>query len=102
MRVEIKDGNTIHTLSINPHSGAVCVDGVLVKLSSKEYLLLDVLGSCEGSVVSSEFICMCLYHTLNPPACLKAVAYRLRKKLSNASGCRNYVFGFRNAGYMLA
>jgi two-component system cell cycle response regulator CtrA len=104
MRVEIKDDDPRHILSIDLDAGEVCIDGVAVHLSPREYLLLDMLGWCAGTIVSSEFIAMCLYGTLEPSAfvSIKSAACRLRKTLSFVSGGRNYVFGFKNAGYMLA
>lgn len=104
MRVEIKDDDSRHTLSIDLESREVCVNGVAVSLHVSEYCLLDMLAWCAGTVVSNELIAMNLYGTLKPSAfvSLRAVASRLRKTLSIVSGGRNYIVGLRNAGYMLA
>jgi two-component system cell cycle response regulator CtrA len=104
MRVEIKDGDVMHTLSVNPGTWEVFVDDALVKLSFREHLLFTMLGSCAGTIVSKEFIARCIYKTRTRRAlgCLKVLACRLRKKLSAASGGRNYVVDVRCAGYKLA
>ena len=104
MRVEIQSDNTLHTLRIDPCNGSVYVDDVAVKLSSKEYLLFQVLGACAGTMVTKEYIAMCLFGTLKPSAFinLRTLVCRVRKKFSQASGGRNYIVDVSRAGYMLA
>jgi two-component system cell cycle response regulator CtrA len=103
MRVEIKDDDPRHTLSIDLDAKTVRIDDKTVRLCRLEYRLLDVLGWCAGTVVSREFIAMCLYGTLDDTTLnnVKTTAGRLRRDLSAAGG-RNYIKCIRDAGYMLA
>ena len=102
MRVEIKDDDPRHMLCIDLDAKTVRVGGRAVWLFPSEYRLLDVLSWCAGTMVSKEYVTMCLYGTLEPHAFnnVRTSASRLRKKLS-ASGGRNHIVGTR-AGYMLA
>jgi|GEM_PF-2667693 two-component system cell cycle response regulator CtrA len=104
MRVEIKDTDKGPTLSIDFDAKAVYIGSQKVWLSAADYRLIDVLGSCAGTMVSKEYIAMCLYGTIKPTTFdnLRTLVCRLRKRLSLASGGRNYVVDVERAGYMLA
>ncbi|HUD02877.1 MAG TPA: winged helix-turn-helix domain-containing protein [Candidatus Paceibacterota bacterium] len=104
MRVEIKDDEGNRTLSIDFDAKAVYIGSRKVWLSAADYRLINVLGLCAGTMVSKKFVAMFLYHTLEPAAFtnVRSAACRLRKKLSDASGGRNYIVDVERAGYMLA
>lgn len=79
------------------------VDAKTVHLTSKEYAILELLSMRKGTVLTKEMFLNHLYGGIDEPE-LKIIDVficKLRKKLYDASGGRNYIETVWGRGYML-
>ena len=93
----------IDDLVINLDSKSVEVNGIRVHLTGKEYQMLELLALRKGTTLSKEMFLNNLYGGIDEPE-LKIIDVficKLRKKLANASGGKNYVETVWGRGYML-
>jgi two-component system, cell cycle response regulator CtrA len=74
-----------------------------VHLTGKEYQILEILALRKGTTLSKEMFLNHLYGGMDEPE-LKIIDVficKLRKKLANASGGRDYIETVWGRGYML-
>ena len=93
----------IDDLVINLDSKSVEVDGIRVHLTGKEYQMLELLSLRKGTTLSKEMFLNNLYGGIDEPE-LKIIDVficKLRKKLANASGGKDYIETVWGRGYML-
>ena len=90
-------------LVINLDTKSVTVDGERVHLTGKEYQMLELLALRKGTTLGKEMFLNNLYGGMDEPE-LKIIDVficKLRKKLSNASGGKDYIETVWGRGYML-
>ena len=90
-------------LVINLDTKSVTVDGERVHLTGKEYQMLELLALRKGTTLSKEMFLNNLYGGMDEPE-LKIIDVficKLRKKLANASGGKDYIETVWGRGYML-
>ena len=90
-------------LVINLDAKSVTVDGERVHLTGKEYQMLELLALRKGTTLSKEMFLNNLYGGMDEPE-LKIIDVficKLRKKLANASGGKDYIETVWGRGYML-
>jgi two-component system cell cycle response regulator CtrA len=88
---------------VNLDSRTVEVEGKSVHLTSKEYAILELLAMRKGTVLTKEMFLNHLYGGMDEPE-LKIIdvfVCKLRRKLYEASGGKNYVETVWGRGYML-
>jgi two-component system cell cycle response regulator CtrA len=88
---------------VNLDNRTVEVDAKTVHLTSKEYAILELLSMRKGTVLTKEMFLNHLYGSIDEPE-LKIIDVficKLRKKLYDASGGRNYIETVWGRGYML-
>lgn len=78
-------------------------DGRRVKLSGKEYQILELLSLRRGVAVSKETLISHIYSDGEGPdsPTIGLFMYRLRKKLAAASGGEQYIETVRDQGYLM-
>jgi len=94
---------TAGDLTINLDAKTVEIAGVPVHLTGKEYQMLELLALRKGTTLTKEMFLNNLYGGRDEPE-LKIIDVficKLRKKLDNASGGRNYIETVWGRGYML-
>jgi two-component system cell cycle response regulator CtrA len=94
---------TIGDLVVNLDEKGVEVAGARVNLTGKEYQILEILALRKGTTLSKEMFLNHLYGGMDEPE-LKIIDVficKLRKKLANASGGRDYIETVWGRGYML-
>jgi two-component system cell cycle response regulator CtrA len=90
-------------LVINLDSKSVEVSGTRVHLTGKEYQVLELLALRKGTTLSKEMFLNNLYGGIDEPE-LKIIDVfmcKLRKKLANASGGKDYIETVWGRGYIL-
>jgi two-component system, cell cycle response regulator CtrA len=90
-------------LLIDLDSKMVKVNGARVSLTRKEYQILELLSLRKGMTLTKELFLTHLYGGMDEPE-LKIIDVfmcKLRKKLANASGGKNYIETVWGRGYML-
>ncbi len=90
-------------LSVNLQTRLVDVDGMPLKLTTKEYAILELLVLRKGSTLSKEVFLNHLYGGMDEPE-LKIIdvfVCKLRKKLSDALGGVHYIETVWGRGYVL-
>ena len=90
-------------VSINLDARTVEVEGKPLHLTSKEYSILELIAMRKGTVLTKEMFLNHLYSGVDEPE-LKIIdvfVCKLRKKLAEASGGRNYIETIWGRGYML-
>jgi two-component system cell cycle response regulator CtrA len=96
---------TIRTgdLAVNLENRLVTVDGVTVRLSSKEYEILELLSLRKGTILTKEMFLNHLYAEMPEPEVkiIDVFVCKLRKKLAQASGGRHYIETIWGRGYIL-
>ena len=96
--------STIRTgkLAINLDSRTVMMGNRSVRLTSKEYALLELLSLRKGAMLSKEVLLEHLYGDEEEAELkLRVFVHKLRKKLAEASGGEDYIETVRGLGYML-
>ncbi len=94
---------TMGDLVVNLDEKSVEVGGARVHLTGKEYQILEILALRKGTTLSKEMFLNHLYGGMDEPE-LKIIDVficKLRKKLANASGGRDYIETVWGRGYML-
>ena len=93
----------IGDLIVNLDSKTVEVDGARVHLTSKEYQMLELLALRRGMTLTKEMMLNHLYGGMDEPEIkiIDVFMCKLRKKLANASGGKNYVETMWGRGYVL-
>src|SRR5438046_998508 len=95
--------STIRTgkLLLNLDNRTVMVEGQPVRLTSKEYALLELLSMRKGAMLSKEVLLDHLYGDEDEAELkLRVFVHKLRRKLSEASG-EDYIETVRGLGYTL-
>ncbi len=93
----------IDDLVINLDNKSVAVNGERVYLTGKEYQMLELLALRKGTTLSKEVFLNNLYGGMDGPE-LKIIDVficKVRKKLANASGGKDYIETVWGRGYML-
>ena len=90
-------------LVVNLDSRTVKVNGASVHLTGKEYQILELLNLRKGTSVTKEMFLTNLYGGMDEPEIkiIDVFICKLRKKLANASGGKNYIETVWGRGYVL-
>jgi len=94
---------TTGKLTVNLDAKTVEVDGARVHLTGKEYQMLELLSLRKGTTLTKEMFLNHLYGGMDEPE-LKIIDVficKLRKKLSVATGGKNYIETVWGRGYVL-
>jgi len=90
-------------LVVNLDTKTTEVNGARVYLTGKEYQMLELLSLRKGMTISKEMFLNHLYGGMDEPE-LKIIDVfmcKLRKKLANASGGKNYIETVWGRGYVM-
>ena len=93
----------IDDLTVNLDTKTVAVNGTHVHLTGKEYQMLELLSLRKGATLTKEMFLNHLYGGMDEPE-LKIIDVficKLRKKLANASGGKNYIETIWGRGYVV-
>jgi len=93
----------INRLVVNPASRIATIDEKRLRLTTKEYDILELLSLRKGTTVTKEMFLNHLYGGKDEPA-LKVIDVficKLRKKLSKATGGEQYLETVWGRGYVL-
>ena len=97
--------SVVHTgdLTVNLDQKTVEIDGARVYLTGKEYKLLEILCLRKGNAITKEMVLNQLYGGMDEPEIkiIDVFLCKVRKKLANASGGKNYIETIWGHGYML-
>lgn len=90
-------------VAINLDTRGVEVDGNVVRLTNKEYAILELLAMRKGTVLTKEMFLNHLYGGMDEPEIkiIDVFVCKLRKKLADASDGTNYIETVWGRGYML-
>ena len=90
-------------LVVNLDTKTVEVDGARVYLTGKEYQMLELLALRRGMTLTKEMMLNHLYGGMDEPEIkiIDVFMCKLRRKLANASGGKNYVETMWGRGYVL-
>ena len=94
---------TTGDLIVNLDEKTVAIAGSYVKLTGKEYQILELLALRKGTTLTKEMFLNHLYGGMDEPE-LKIIDVficKLRKKLANASQGKNYIETVWGRGYVL-
>jgi two-component system cell cycle response regulator CtrA len=93
----------IDDLVINLDTKSVVVNDAHVHLTGKEYQMLELLALRKGTTLTKEMFIDNLYGGMDEPAqkIIDVFMCKLRKKLANASGGKNYIETVWGRGYVL-
>lgn len=94
---------TVDDMVVNLDEKTVAIAGSYVNLTGKEYGVLELLSLRKGSTITKEMMLNHLYGGLDEPE-LKIIDVficKMRKKLANASGGKNYIETVWGRGYAL-
>jgi two-component system, cell cycle response regulator CtrA len=90
-------------LCVNLDSKTVEINGSRVHLTSKEYQMLELLAMRKGSTLTKEMFLSHLYGGMDEPEMkiIDVFVCKLRKKLANASGGKDYIETVWGRGYVM-
>jgi two-component system, cell cycle response regulator CtrA len=90
-------------LSLNLDTKMVEISGVRVHLTAKEYQLLELLALRKGMTLTKEMFLSHLYGGMDEPEMkiIDVFICKLRKKLANASGGKDYIETIWGRGYVM-
>jgi two-component system cell cycle response regulator CtrA len=90
-------------LVVNLDERTAEINRVRVRLTGKEYDILELLSFRKGVTVSKEMLFSQLYGGMDEPVIkiIDVFIYKLRKKLADASDGKNYIETVWGCGYML-
>jgi two-component system cell cycle response regulator CtrA len=90
-------------LCVNLDSKTVEINGSRVHLTSKEYQMLELLAVRKGSTLTKEMFLSHLYGGMDEPEMkiIDVFICKLRKKLANASGGKDYIETVWGRGYVM-
>jgi len=93
----------IGNLVVNLDTKTVEIDGARVRLTGKEHQILELLSLRKGTPVTKEMFLTNLYGGIDEPEIkiIDVFICKLRKKLANASGGKNYIETVWGRGYLL-
>ncbi len=93
----------IDDLVVNLDTKTITVSGAPVHLTLKEYQMLELLSLRKGITMSKEMFLNHLYSGMDEPAqkIIDVFMCKLRKKLANASGGKDYIETVWGRGYVL-
>jgi two-component system, cell cycle response regulator CtrA len=93
----------IDDLCINLDAKTVEVNGARVHLTSKEYQMLELLALRTGTTLTKEMFLSHLYGGMDEPEMkiIDVFICKLRKKLANASGGKDYIETVWGRGYVV-
>jgi two-component system, cell cycle response regulator CtrA len=92
----------IDDLCINLDAKTVEVNGARVHLTNKEYQMLELLALRKGTTLTKEMFLSHLYGGMDEPEMkiIDVFICKLRKKLTNASGGKDYIETVWGRGYV--
>ena len=97
--------SVIHTgdLTVNLDQKTVEIDGVRVHLTAREYQILELLSLRKGATLTKEMFLNQLYGGMDEPEIkiIDVFICKLRRKLANASGGKDYIETVWGRGYVL-
>jgi two-component system cell cycle response regulator CtrA len=90
-------------LCVNLDSKTVEVNGSRVRVTGKEYLMLELLAMRKGSTLTKEMFLSHLYGGMDEPEMkiIDVFICKLRRKLSDASGGKHYIETVWGRGYVM-
>jgi two-component system, cell cycle response regulator CtrA len=90
-------------LCVNLNTKTVEISGARVHLTRKEYQLLELLSLRKGTTLTKEMFLNNLYGGMDEPEgkIIDVFICKLRKKLANASGGKDYIETVWGRGYVL-
>ena len=90
-------------LCVNLDAKMVEINGTRVHLTSKEYQMLELLALRKGMTLTKETFLSHLYGGMDEPEMkiIDVFMCKLRKKLANASGGKDYIETVWGRGYMM-
>jgi two-component system, cell cycle response regulator CtrA len=90
-------------LCVNLDTKLVEINGARVHLTAKEYQLLELLALRKGMTLTKEMFLSHLYGGLDEPEMkiIDVFICKLRKKLANASGGKDYIETIWGRGYVM-
>src|SRR5260370_28854127 len=90
-------------LVVNLDSRVVSVNHQPVHLTGKEYGILELLNMRKGTTLTKEMFLNHLYAGMDEPEVkiIDVFVCKLRKKLSQATGCNHYIDTVRGRGHVL-
>jgi two-component system, cell cycle response regulator CtrA len=90
-------------LVVNLDSKMVEINGARVRLTGKEYQMLELLSLRKGMTLTKEMFLNHLYGGMDEPGVkiIDVFMCKLRKKLATASGGKNYIETVWGRGYVL-
>jgi two-component system cell cycle response regulator CtrA len=90
-------------LCVDLERKTVEIDGVRVYLTAKEYQMLELLALRKGTTLTKEMILNHLYGGMDEPEIkiIDVFICKLRKKLANASGGKNFIETIWGRGYAM-
>ena len=90
-------------LCVNLDSKTVEINGSRVRVTGKEYLMLELLAIRKGSTLTKEMFLSHLYGGMDEPEMkiIDVFICKLRKKLSDASGGKHYIETVWGRGYVM-
>jgi two-component system cell cycle response regulator CtrA len=90
-------------LCVNLDTKTITIGGARVHITGKEYQMLELLSLHKGMTQSKEMFLNHLYGGMDEPEIkiIDVFICKLRKKLANASGGKNYIETVWGRGYML-
>jgi two-component system cell cycle response regulator CtrA len=93
----------IDDLVVNLETKMADVNGARVHLTGKEYQILELLSLRKGMTLTKEMFLNHLYGGMDEPdlKIIDVFMCKLRKKLANASGGKNYIETVWGRGYVL-
>jgi two-component system cell cycle response regulator CtrA len=93
----------IEDLIINLDTKTAEINGVRMQLTTKEYQMLELLALRKGMTLTKEMFLNHLYGGTDEPEMkiIDVFMCKLRKKLANASGGKNYIDTIWGRGYVL-
>jgi two-component system cell cycle response regulator CtrA len=93
----------IDDLTVNLDTKTVAINGTHVHLTGKEYQMLELLSLRKGITQTKEMFLTHLYGGMDDPEMkiIDVFICKLRKKLANASGGKNYIETIWGRGYVM-
>ena len=90
-------------LTVNLNTRTIAINGTPVHLTLNEYKMIELLSVRKGSTLSKEMFLNHLYSGINEPSqkIIDVFMCKLRKKLANASGGKEYIETVWGRGYTL-
>lgn len=90
-------------LTIKAEAKQAEIAGKVVKLTGKEYQMLDLLAGRPGSTITKEMFLNHMYGGMDEPEAkiIDVFICKLRRKLADASGGKNYIETVWGRGYQL-